>query len=45
MRYFAALSILGSVEVWSIRGEHESHQWDLNFKSIKNIEANISKEN
>jgi hypothetical protein len=30
-RYLASLSESGSVEVWSIKGEFECHQWDLNF--------------
>jgi hypothetical protein len=48
-RYFAALTEAGSVEVWSVKGTgeaaHEAHQWDLNFKSVKDIQVNSSKEN
>lgn len=48
-RYFAALTLSGGVEVWSAKGSsleaHEAHQWDLNFKSVRDIEANSSKEN
>lgn len=39
-RYLASLSESGSVEVWSIKGEFECHQWDLNFKSIADIQNN-----
>jgi len=36
-RFMAALTAEGSVEVWSMRGQHASHQWDLNFKSVSDI--------
>ena len=39
----------GSVEVWSAKGAsseaHECHQWDLNFKSVADIEVNSAREN
>ena len=44
-RFFAALTKSGSVEVWSIKGDHEQHQWDLNFKSVSDIEANTARNN
>lgn len=44
-RYLAALTIKGGVEVWSVRGAHEAHQWDLNFKSVSDIQANTVREN
>lgn len=48
-RYFAALGLNGGVEVWSIKGSsaesHEAHQWDLNFKSVKDIQVNSATEN
>ena len=44
-RYFAALTDHGGVEVWSIKGSHEAHQWDLNFKSVSQIEVSCSREN
>ena len=48
-RYFAALTVGGGVEVWSAKGtaadSFESHQWDLNFKSVKDIAANSAREN
>jgi hypothetical protein len=37
------------VEVWSAKGtsadSFEAHQWDLNFKSVKDIQANTAREN
>ena len=44
-RYMVALTNEGSIEVWRLKGKSESHQWDLNFKSIKNILNNDGKEN
>jgi WD40 repeat protein len=44
-RYLASLSIDGSVEVWKIKGNEEKHWWDLNFKSVGDIQNNSTKEN
>lgn len=48
-RFFAALTTSGGVEVWSAKGSsedsYECHQWDLNFKSVADIEANSLREN
>lgn len=48
-RYFAALGVSGSVEVWSMKGSsaeaHEAYQWDLSFKSVSDIQVNSSTEN
>jgi hypothetical protein len=38
-RYLAGLTEVGGVEVWSIKGAHETHHWDLNFNSVGNIEV------
>jgi hypothetical protein len=45
MRYLASLNIDGGVEVWKIKGEQESHEWDLAFKSVKELINNPNKEN
>jgi hypothetical protein len=33
------------VEVWKVHGKHEQHEWDLAFKSVKDIINNPMKEN
>jgi hypothetical protein len=44
-RYLVGLTKQGSVEVWSLKGKADHHLWDLNFKSVKDIINNSSKEN
>lgn len=44
-RYLAALTQEGGVEVWKIKGKHETYEWSLNFKSVKELLNNPNKEN
>ena len=39
-RFLASLTVNGSVEVWKTKGSQEKHWWDLDFKSVSNIENN-----
>ena len=44
-RYLASLSTNGSVEVWKVKGTHETHWWDLSYTSISDISNIENKEN
>jgi hypothetical protein len=37
-RYLAALTTDGSVDVWKLKAEQPYLIWDLNFKSVSQIE-------
>lgn len=39
-RFLASLNSEGSVEVWKVKGKEEKHWWDLQFKSVKDIQNN-----
>eukprot|EP00347_Sterkiella_histriomuscorum_P004204 403361349 len=44
-RFMASLTVNGGVEVWKTKGVYVKHQWDLDFKSVKDIQNNSQKEN
>ena len=45
MRYLASLNVNGGVEVWKIKGQHETFEWDLTFTSVSDLANNPLKEN